>query len=171
MFGPDSTVAWESADPCLARFAAFVERSGIDVTIIDAGSHTQTVGQAAEALGVSDESILKSLLFHDGEGAFVIAIAAGERRIDPGLLAAQQGMSRAKLAKPDIVMQILGYPAGGVPPIGHSSQIPVVVDESAAMLATCYAGAGTLQHLARFDMADIIRLNDATIGPIARAGN
>ncbi len=150
----------------LERFERFVRAENLDVTIIDAGEHTKTVAQAALAVNATPDEILKTLLFHDGAEGFVIAIAAGLARIDAKLLAAHHHFSRLKLAKPEVVLKTLGYPAGGVPPLGLPEEIPVVVDTAAAQLDTCFAGAGTDRHLARFRFADILRLTNATVATI-----
>ena len=57
------------------------------------------------------------------------------------------GKKRVKLASAETVIELLGYPAGGVPPIGHRTKLPVIVD--ASVLATAertgkplYGGGG-----------------------------
>ena len=57
------------------------------------------------------------------------------------------GKKRVKLASAETVIELLGYPAGGVPPIGHRTKLPVILD--AAVLATAertgkplYGGGG-----------------------------
>lgn len=155
----------------LRRFEEGMRRSGVSCEIIDAGSHTLTVSQAEAALGVDVDQIIKTLLFHDGNGNFVIAIASGLNRIDARLLADQVGFGPLKLAKPAVVLEALGYPAGGVPPLGLPGGIPMVIDTQAAALETCVGGAGSVTHLARFRVADVARLNNARIASITTNGH
>ncbi len=154
-------------DQQLERFSRFVRSSGISVQIIDAGAETVSVQQAADAIGCEPREIIKTLLFHNKEGNAVVAIAAGLSRIDVPSLARSTGFRSLRLAKPDVVLSLLGYPAGGVPPLGLPPDIGVIIDESAATLDHCYGGAGTIQHLARFAVDDIVRLNRATVASIA----
>ena len=156
----------DTVDPGVARFEAAAETAGIDYELVDAGSHTLTVSQAAAVLGVDPDQVIKTLLFHDARGGFVIAIANGLNRVDPSLLADRAGFGPLKLAKPRIVLERLGYPAGGVPPIGLPADIPVVVDTGAAALHRCVGGAGSVAHLAHFAMADILRANSPTVASI-----
>ena len=149
------------------RFERYVTAAGIDCEIIDTGSHTLTVAQAAGALNVSEEQVIKTLLFHDGNGSFIIAIANGSNRVDSILLAAAAGFGTLKLAKPQMVLDRLGYPAGGVPPLALPRDIPVLIDHAAAALETCVGGAGSIKHLARLRMSDIERLNEARVVSIA----
>ncbi|CAN5770636.1 YbaK/EbsC family protein [soil metagenome] len=157
----------KSTDQSLERFNKFVRSSGISVQIIYCGAETVSVQQAADAIGCEPREIIKTLLFHNKEGTTVVAIAAGLSRIEVALLSRATGFPSLKLARPDFVFSLLGYPAGGVPPIGLPQHIRVIVDESAAALDYCYGGAGTVKHLARFSVDDIVRLNGATVAPIA----
>lgn len=154
------------SDPGVQRFQAFAASAGINYELVDASTHTLTVSQAAEALGVDESQVIKTLLFHDSEGQYVIAIANGTNRIDAGLLALEAGLGPLKLAKPRIVTERLGYPAGGVPPIGLPFDIPVFIDYSAAELEWCVGGAGSTTHLARLAMEDIQRVTNATVAAI-----
>jgi prolyl-tRNA editing enzyme YbaK/EbsC (Cys-tRNA(Pro) deacylase) len=153
----------------LNRFTAFVEANEIQAEIIDCGSSTLTVAHAAEAVSCHPDQILKTLLFHDGKGQFAIAIAAGLSRIDIASLLKVSGLESAKLASPGLVLEQLGYPAGGVPPFDLPATVPVFIDNRAAALGTCYAGAGTPRHLVRLDPRVIVDLNEAIVADIIEA--
>jgi prolyl-tRNA editing enzyme YbaK/EbsC (Cys-tRNA(Pro) deacylase) len=153
----------------LPRFERFMAAQQLEFSIIDCGTDTLTVTQAAAAIGCDPAQIIKTLLFHDAGGHGVVAIAAGPARIDAKRLAKVAGTSALRLARPDHVWNLLGYPAGGVPPLDLPEGIPVIVDSIAARLGICYAGAGTTQHLARVAMRDIIRVNSASVQTITQA--
>ena len=75
-----------------------------------------------------------------------------------------------KLAKPDFVMRCLQDQRRRS--TGRSTcRNSVIVDPLAAELETCYAGAGTIRHLARFSTEDILRLNNATIATITSSSD
>lgn len=154
----------------LERFTAYVDARGIAAEIIDCGSSTLTVAHAAEALSCEPGQILKTLLFHDRQDGYVIAIAAGLSRIDTSRLIQVSGLQTVKLASPAIVIDRLGYPAGGVPPIDLPAGIPVFIDNRAAALDTCYAGAGTTSHLVKIDPRTIVQINGATIAQLTGDG-
>ena len=79
------------------------------------------------------------------------------------------GIKRIKLAPPDVVLQLLGYPAGGVPPFGHCTAVQVLLDRSIAALGPgfVYAGGGddrtmlqlTVEELTRVVQPQIISLS------------
>jgi prolyl-tRNA editing enzyme YbaK/EbsC (Cys-tRNA(Pro) deacylase) len=139
-----------------AHLQATIDELGIQARLINDIGPTPTVPAAAEALGVEAEQIIKTLLFLiELPGAAertiqpVVVISNGESRVDKRPLADFFGVGkkRVKLASAETVIELLGYPAGGVPPIGHRTKLPVIVD--AAVLATAertnkplYAGGG-----------------------------
>ena len=91
---------------------------------------------AAAALGVETEQIIKTLLFlielperKDGPQP-VVVIGYGETRVDRKRLSEHFGVGkkRIEMAPAAVVAELLGYPAGGVPPFGHRTALPVLVD-------------------------------------------
>ncbi len=152
---------------------AFIQARGIQARLIRDVGDTPTVPAAAQALGVPTERIVKTLLFLvQGPGPAhadpqpVVVISHGERRVDRRPLAAhfQVGRKRIQLAPPRLVVAWLGYPAGGVPPFGHRTPCPVVMDASLARLeGTVYAGGGDDRTMMAVDVAELIRVLSPTI--------
>ncbi|HEU0113697.1 MAG TPA: YbaK/EbsC family protein, partial [Thermomicrobiales bacterium] len=127
------------------------------------GVPMHTVAEAAAALGAPERSILKTLLFADGDGRHLVAIAAGPERVDRARLAAVAGRRSLKMADAATVLRLTGYPAGGVAPIGHATPLPTFIDKRVAELDEGYGGGGHPELLLRLRIADIIRLTNATI--------
>jgi len=148
------------------RLRRFLAEHRIEAEIVAPGPPMPTVAAAAAALGVSPAQIIKTLLFEDRQGAFAVAIAAGPAKIDRSLLAVAASLDRPRLAAPETALRLLGYPAGGVPPLGHATPLPVVVDQAAATLDTVYGGGGAEDLLLRIAMRHILRTTNATIAPI-----
>jgi prolyl-tRNA editing enzyme YbaK/EbsC (Cys-tRNA(Pro) deacylase) len=139
----------------------FLEEHGIDADFVAPGVPMPTVLAAAAALGVSPDLILKTLLFAGEDGSYVIAIANGTRRVDPQLLSAVSGIERLRPAKTDVVLDVTGFPAGGVAPLGLPAGLPVVVDVKVVALPFAYGGGGLEDLLLRLRPAEIVRLNSA----------
>ena len=156
--GPD-----ELAPP---RLRAFLEEHRIDARFVATGVPMPTVQLAAQAIGVPEEQILKTLLFADNGGDFVVVIANGTRRIDRGRLADATTMRKPRPAKPDDVISVTGYPAGGVAPLGLPASIQVIVDEATAALSFAYGGGGQEHLLLRVKISDVIRCNNALVADI-----
>lgn len=142
---------------------AYLADQQIDAELISLGTQTTTATMAAEALGVPIEVVIKTILFQARNGALVLVVAQGAGRIDIQKLAQVTGIDSWRLAKPEVVLDATGYPAGGTPPIGLQQKIPMIVDARAAALAEAYAGGGSHDVMLRIKPADIIRLNEAEI--------
>ncbi len=145
---------------------AYVRQAGIDAELVAPGVPMPTVPLAAAAIGACEDQILKSLLFQDRGGRLVLAIACGTERVDRDLLAAASGLDRPRLADAATVLATTGYPAGGVPPIGHRTAVSVVMGHRAAALDVAYGGGAAEEFLLRIRPADILRLTDGVVADI-----
>ena len=155
------------SDPAAPLDLAEVIRThGIDAEIVSPGVPMPTVDDAAAALGVSPERIFKSILFQAKSGACAMAIACGNGRVNAKRLEAITGLTRLRLASPEVALAVTGYPAGGTPPIGHRERFPVVVDAAVAAQAWGWAGGGRKELMVRIASADIVRLTGAEVAAI-----
>lgn len=138
----------------------------IDGEIVRPGVPTPTVPDAAQALGVEERQILKSLLFANREGSNVLAIALGPDRVSVEKLAAVSGLDGLRLAKPAFVEGRTGYPVGAMPPVGHEPPLDVIVDQRVAALEVVYGGGGQVDTLLRIRPAEILRHTGAAVADI-----
>jgi len=142
----------------------------IDGELIHLSVPTPTVETAAEAVNVSPDQIVKSLLFIiDGQPALVIASGLG--RIDRRLLGRHFGVSRKKtsFADAETVLALTGYPVGAVPPLGHRETLQVLVDPSVLEHETVYAGGGSDTTLLRLQSQDILNDTQAEVVPLQQS--
>lgn len=153
-----------------------IDNEGIDAQLISDIGDTPTVPAAAQALGVEPEQIIKTLLFlvqlpAQDERTAVIVISNGESRVDKGIVTRRYGVGkkRAKLAPADTVLALLGYPAGGVPPFGHRTRVPVIIDASVLELAQrhdgiIFGGGGDDKTMMRLTVDELVRVTQADSG-------
>jgi Cys-tRNA(Pro) deacylase len=153
-------------DDAPTHLVAFLECHGIEADFIAPGVPMPTVPAAAEAIGVPTDQILKTLLFTDGIGGFVVAVANGTRRVDRQLLGQVSGLTKLRAASPEAVLAQTGYPAGGVSPIALRPGVPVVVDSQVIELPVAYGGGGVEHLLLRLRPNDIVRVNEAIVADI-----
>ena len=149
-----------------SQLLEFLLEHQVDAEFLAPGVPMPTVLAAAAAIGVPEDQILKTLLFKDEIGRYVVAIANGTRRISRTRLAHASGLGLPRAASPESVLAVTGYPAGGVAPIGLPRNLPVIVDRGVADLPMVFAGGGRENLLLRLDPADVIRLNRATVARI-----
>jgi len=124
------------------RVMAAAARQGLllDVRVFPEG--TRTAADAAAAIGCEVSAIVKSLVFVAGDGP-VVALVPGDRRLDPARLAAAAGTAGARRATLDEVRSATGFAAGGTPPFGHDTPVPVYADGALRRHAEVWAAAGT----------------------------
>jgi Cys-tRNA(Pro) deacylase len=126
------------------RVTAALERAGLPSHLRTFADSTATAADAAAAVGCELGQIVKTLFFL-ADGRPTLALVAGDQQVDTARLAELLGVGRKRLrmAAPDEVLAITGYPVGGVSPFGSLTQCDVVVDESLRRFDTVWAAAGS----------------------------
>jgi prolyl-tRNA editing enzyme YbaK/EbsC (Cys-tRNA(Pro) deacylase) len=61
---------------------------------------------------------------------------------------------------------VTGFEIGGVPPIGHISRVPIVVDRSVLEHDLVYGGGGDEGHMLEITPKDIVRLTNALVANV-----
>jgi len=115
---------------------------GVAVEIREFPQSTRTAAEAAAAVGTSVAQIVKSLVFL-ADGRPVLVLASGAHRVDPVKLAAACGAHAARRADATTVRAVTGFAIGGVPPVGHATPLPVLLDRDLLRFDVVYAAAGT----------------------------
>ncbi len=143
----------------------FIDKHGIPARIVLPSSATPTVPAAAEAMGVSPEAIIKSVLFIIQGSQPLLVIANGERLISQRSLADQLavGKRQVKIARPEQVLNWTGYPVGGVPPFGHLKPLPTWIDPGVLEQEIIYGGGGESAALIQMRVADLVPLTNAQV--------
>lgn len=147
---------------------AFIRAHGLDAEVLRLGVLVRTVREAARALSVSEDQIIKSILLILDEERPVLAIVLGHKRVDLSTVARLAGASRVRLARPDEVIRICGYPVGALPPVGHARPVETIIDEEVMEKPFVYGGGGTDMCLMRIKPEDIKRLQKARVAKITR---
>lgn len=159
----------------------YLERHAIRARLIAEIGHTPTVPAAAQALGVAADQIIKTLLFvldsagrSENAPPAVVVIGNGEHRIDKKSLGRHFGLNpkRVKLASAETVIELLGYPAGGVPPFGHRTPLPVLLDRRVVEAGATYGGrlfggGGDDVSMVELHLDDLLRVHQPAILPLS----
>jgi Cys-tRNA(Pro) deacylase len=146
----------------------FINQHKIAATILPMDEDTPTVPDAARALGVAEEQIIKSLVFLvDGQPTLVIA--NGTRHVDNRLVAGHYGVGRkrAKLARSEQALEITGYVVGAMPPFGHQTRLRTIVDPDVVAQVEIFGGGGQINAMLRLTSRDLLRITAAEIVPVS----
>jgi prolyl-tRNA editing enzyme YbaK/EbsC (Cys-tRNA(Pro) deacylase) len=137
----------------------FIREHGIAATIVPMLVETPTVPAAAQALGVEPAQIIKTLVFVVRD-APVVVIACGDIVVDRRPVADRYGVGKkqVKLADRQTVLEVTGYEAGGVPPFGHLTPTPVLLDDRLNAWDVVYGGGGDDRTLLRVTPGEVGRV-------------
>jgi prolyl-tRNA editing enzyme YbaK/EbsC (Cys-tRNA(Pro) deacylase) len=134
------------------------------------GESARSAAEAADALGVDQRQIVKSLVFRGlRSGRPILALVGGTSRVDPKLLENHVG-EPVERAEADWVRERTGFAIGGVPPVGHSEDLRTVADAELVELAQLWAAAGTPHAVFPLRGDELERLTAAELAPIASRG-
>lgn len=145
-------------------------RAGIAFTLraYDHDPAAESFGlEAAAALGVEPERVLKTLLA-SVEGRLVVGIVPVSGQLDLKALASAVGGKRAEMADPQVAERTTGYVVGGISPVGQRKQLPTVLDESALGYDAVLVSGGKRGLDLELSPHDLVRVTGATVAPISR---
>jgi len=119
----------------------FFEDKKLNFEIIEMEESTATVELAAQALGVPPALIAKTMAFRLKEEDILI-VAQGDARIDNRKYK-DHFKEKAKMLKPDEVLEVTGHPVGGVCPFGLKNPLKIYLDISLKKFEYVYPAAGS----------------------------
>ncbi|GJE03395.1 Cys-tRNA(Pro) deacylase [Methylobacterium isbiliense] len=97
--------------------------------------------QAAEALGVPPERLLKTLMAQV-DGKPVCVLVPSDREVSLKRLAAAFGGKSAAMMRPAEAERLTGYHVGGISPLGQKRAVPVLIDADALGHAQVFVNGG-----------------------------
>ena len=133
----------------------------------DVDADTPNYGAAvADSLGIDQGRVFKTLVT-EVDGALTVAVVPVSGDVDLKALAGAAGGKRATMADRALAERTTGYVRGGISPLGQRKRLPTVIDASASGYETVYVSAGRRGLQVELAPADLARLTDATLAPIA----
>ncbi len=129
----------------------FLKEKGIDFEIMYFASPVKTVSQASEASGFPEDEIVKTVILKGRRGYAVIV--PGKKKVDIEKL--RKFDPSARIASPDEVVEITGFPPGAVPPI-MDRDIVFFMDRSLTEKDYIVAGGGKENALVKLKVRDVI---------------
>ena len=153
--------------PNTLRVITAAREAGLEITTRRFPEGTKTAADAAAAIGVVVGQIVKSLVF-GVDNEIVMALVSGSNQLDEKKLAAAVGGSKCSRVDADAVRAATGYPIGGVPPFGHSTQLRVFVDPDLLQYDEVWAAAGTWNDNFGANPNDIVRVAGGVVTDLKR---
>lgn len=125
----------------------------------------RTSQQAADALGVAVGQIAKSVIFRrQSDGAAVLVVTSGDRRVDERRVAALTGaLGRADAG---FVKERTGFSIGGVAPLAHANPTVTLIDRELFRFAEIWAAAGHPNGVFMLTPAELVALTAAPVADV-----
>lgn len=120
-----------------------------------------SVEEAAEAAGTDPGNIIKSICMLTPENRLVVAIVMGTDRVSTKKVAAALETGRPRMATPDEILELTGYPCGGTPSFGYEATF--IVDPAVLDRDMVYSGGGSEYSLTKIPAREILRVNNAQV--------
>jgi prolyl-tRNA editing enzyme YbaK/EbsC (Cys-tRNA(Pro) deacylase) len=156
--------------PTIERVLEAAARKGVELRIRIFDESTHTAQEAAEAVGAQLGQIVKSLVFvapgEDGRLEPIICLVSGPNRVDLSRLAAVTAEPEVRRATAREAHELTGFSIGGIPPIGHSSALRVIMDPDLGRFEVVWAAAGSATAVFPVPPATLRILANAVVAPI-----
>ena len=117
--------------------------------------------QAAEALGIEPQRLLKTLMARAGDKV-VCVLVPSDREVNLKKLAAAAGAKSAAMLGAAEAERITGYHVGGISPFGQKKPVPVFVENSALSFDRIVLNGGRRGLQVELAPGDVLRVLNAT---------
>lgn len=125
----------------IEKVRGYFRALGIEEKIKEFSVSSATVALAAEALGVEEARIAKSLTFKI-EDRTILIVAAGDAKVDNTRYKAAFG-GKAKMLTAEEAVERVGHAVGGVCPFGVNEGVTVYLDVSLKRFETVFPACGS----------------------------
>ena len=153
--------------PNVARVVEAARVAGLEIRTKRFPEGTKTAQDAANAIGVPVGAIVKSLVF-GVDDEVVMALVSGSNQLDEKKLAAAAGGAKCSRVDADAVRAATGFPIGGVPPFGHSTQLRVFVDPDLLQYDEVLAAAGTWNDVFGIEPRKLVEASGGALTDLKR---
>ena len=140
----------------IERVRAYLATENMAERIREFPVSSATVALAAQALGVEEARIAKSLTFKLEERTIMV-VAAGDAKVDNTRYKAAFG-GKAKMLTPEEAVERVGHAVGGVCPFAVNDGVEICLDQSLRRFATVFPAAGSSNSAIELTCDELARL-------------
>ena len=143
------------------KLRAIIEERGIDAEHLSFNQSCHSVAEAANTVGAEPEDFVKSICMVDQDGRAIVAIVKGEDRASTSRVAKALSVDRPRVASPEEILELTGFPVGGTPGFGFDATF--LVDPRVMKKETVYLGGGSEKALVKMKTSELVRANSAKV--------
>jgi prolyl-tRNA editing enzyme YbaK/EbsC (Cys-tRNA(Pro) deacylase) len=145
------------------RVRETLEERGFAARVVQLERTARSAAEAAEALGVRVEQIVKSLVFRGRKtGRPVLVLAGGANRVNEARIS-NFFSEPIEMADAGYVREKTGFSIGGVPPVGHAERPVTFVDEDLLLEEEVWAAAGHTHAVFGLEPAKLLEITGGRV--------
>lgn len=133
----------------------YLAKFGLEDRVMEFEQSSATVAEAAADLGCEPARIGKTMAF-DVAGQPILVVVAGDGRVDNARYKARFHC-KASMIRPEMLVERVGHPMGGVCPFAVCPGVPVYLDESLRRFDVVYPAGGTPASAVRLSIPELER--------------
>ncbi|MBO8157210.1 MAG: hypothetical protein H0Z32_12180 [Bacillaceae bacterium] len=153
-------------NPYEAKVKEYLDKNVMDAEHLVFEKSCHTVQEAAEAVGSSEDHIVKNVCMIGENQEFIVAIVEGNNRVSTKRVAKALNIERPRMADQEEVLARAGFPAGGVPSFGFDAIF--LMDPKVTEMDWVYTGGGSDRSLVKIKVEDLLSLNHATVARVRK---
>ncbi|CAN0094218.1 unnamed protein product [Scytosiphon promiscuus] len=144
----------------------FVRHGVESAEIVPAVDSDYTASDTSTANGAV---FVKTVIFQ-ADGKPFAAVMREDLVADRGAMARHLRLTsrQVTLAKVPYVEEVTGFPVGTIPPLGHRTRVPTLVDAELLKYSTIIGGAGLRGFDSRLSVRDLLKATGASVIPLAK---
>ena len=113
---------------------------------------------SAEALGLPEHAVVKTLIFEDERKKPLCILMHGDREVSAKNLARQAGHKSVAPCTPATADKHSGYQVGGTSPFGLRRAMPIYLERTVTQLDCVFINGGARGFLVELAPADLVRV-------------
>ena len=121
--------------------------------------------QAAEALGIEPQRMLKTLMA-EVDGRPVCVVVPSDCEVSMKKLAAAFAGKAASMMRPSDAERLTGYHVGGISPFGQKKRVPAAIEAAALVETSVYMNGGQRGLQAELDPKEAVRALGAIVAAL-----
>lgn len=147
------------------KLKQYMEENNIQAEHLQFQQSCHSVEEAAQAANARAEDFVKSMCLLTPKKDLIVAIVSGSERVSLKKVAKNLNIQIPRIARPKEILDMTGYPVGGVPPFGYQAKF--LIDEKIMEREAVYAGGGSNKALIKISPQEIKKVNK---GKVVRIG-
>ncbi len=148
------------------KLKRYLEQTENDAEHLSFNQSCHSVNEAAEAVGGAPGDLVKSICMIDSNQNLIVAIVKGEDRASTSRVAKALKIDRPRVAKPEEILNLTGFPCGGTPSFGFSAIF--LVDPKVLDKKLVYTGGGSDTSLVHISSATLLKLNQGQVARVRK---